>query len=115
MRAFPRTAENDPYREGLLALAAALRPLLDGAALHVAFNEFCAPTIEDAIATAVAGGARVITVVPSMLTPGGVHSEVEIPEAIAHARARFPEAQIRYAWPFDLQAIARMLAAQARG
>lgn len=115
VRAFPRTAENDPYREGIEALAGALRPLLGGARLHVAYNEFCAPTLEEAVAQAVADGAREITVVPSMLTPGGVHSEVEIPEALARAKALFPEVGIRYAWPFDLQAMARMLAEQVNG
>lgn len=110
IRGWPRTAETDPYREGLLALAAALRPMLGGAALHVAYNEFCAPTIEEAVEEAVLGGAEAITLVPSMLTPGGVHSEVEIPEAVAHLRARFPKVSIEYAWPFDMQAVARMLA-----
>lgn len=112
VRAVPRTPENDPYAFGVEALAAALRPLLGGARLLVAYNEFCAPSLEDAVAQAVAEGARAITVVPSMLTPGGVHSEVEIPESIARARGRHPGVEIGYAWPFDLQRVAAMLAEQ---
>ncbi|APR81264.1 Hypothetical protein A7982_06611 [Minicystis rosea] len=113
VRAFPRTADNDPYREGLTALADAMRPLLGGTPLHVAYNEFCAPTIEEAITLATQSGARTITIVPSMLTPGGVHSEVEIPEAITRAAAQHPGVEIRYAWPFDLRTVAQMLATQA--
>jgi len=56
-----------------------------------------------------------ITVVPSMLTPGGVHSEIEIPEALAALRTRFPDVELRYAWPFDAAAVADLLALQIRG
>lgn len=112
LRTWPRTPENDPYKEGFEKLAAALRTELVGRTLLVAYNEFCAPSLEDAVQSAVDAGVREITVVPSMLTPGGVHSEVEIPEALDALRRRFPEAAIRYAWPFDLGAVARLLAAQ---
>jgi sirohydrochlorin cobaltochelatase len=47
-----------------------------------------------------------------MLTPGGVHSEIEIPETIAALRRRFPNASIDYAWPFDPHTVATLLAAQ---
>ncbi|HEU4532571.1 MAG TPA: CbiX/SirB N-terminal domain-containing protein [Polyangiaceae bacterium] len=112
LRHWPRDAANDPYREGLLRLADRLRPLLGGDALALAFNEFCAPSIAEAFAELVAGGAREVVVVPSMLTPGGVHSELEIPEELEEMRQRYPQLAIRYAWPFDLDAVARLLAAQ---
>lgn len=114
IRDWPRTAENDPYREGLLALAEALRAKLGGAPLFVAYNEFCGPSIEVAVADAIAHGATSITVIPSMLTPGGVHSEVEIPAILAELRAAYPAVTLRYAWPFDLQHVAGMLADHAR-
>jgi sirohydrochlorin cobaltochelatase len=41
-----------------------------------------------------------------------VHAEVEIPEALARLRAEHPSVTLRYAWPFDLAAVARLLAAQ---
>lgn len=112
IRAVPRDVENDPYHAGVEALAGALASLLGGARVYAAYNEFCAPSIAEAAARAVAEGARAITVVPSMLTPGGVHAEVEIPAAIREAEARYPGVAFRYAWPFDVQRIARMLADQ---
>lgn len=110
LRRWPRTAQTDPYRAGLEALAERVRPLLGGARLTVAYNEFCAPTVMEAAESLIAGGAREIVVVPSMLTPGGVHSELEIPEALDRLRQRNPGTEIRYAWPFDLGLIAGMLA-----
>lgn len=112
VRCWPRTATTDPYQAGIESLAAQLRPALAGARLLVAYNEFCAPTLDEATATLVADGVRRIVVMPSMLTPGGVHSEVDIPEALADLRARHRDVEIVYAWPFDLSAVARMLAAQ---
>ena len=109
VRRWPRTAQNDPYGAGLEALAAQVRRRLAGTLFAVAYNEFCAPTIEDAVDALVAAGAGEVLVVPSMLTPGGVHSEIEIPEVLAHLRARYPDLTLRYAWPFDLEQIAGML------
>src|SRR4029453_1368374 len=68
------------------------------------------PTLEDAAATLVASGARRIAVVPSMLTPGGVHPEIEIPAALDDLRTTHPAVRFDYAWPFDLDAVARLLA-----
>ncbi|MBH0197829.1 MAG: hypothetical protein HP497_00200 [Nitrospira sp.] len=51
----------------------------------------------------------------TMLTPGGSHSEVEIPETLARLRPRHPGIDLCYAWPFDLQLVAKTLAEQSRG
>ena len=112
IRRWPRTPQTDPYRDGLEALAAQLHPLLDGMSLAIAYNEFCAPTLEEAVEELIAAGATSVTVVPSMLTPGGVHSEVEIPETLELLRSRYPQYELRYAWPVDLVLVARMLAEQ---
>ena len=112
IRHWPRTPQTDPYRDGLEALAAALRPLLNGASLVIAYNEFCTPTLEEAAAALIAAGTTSIIVVPSMLTPGGVHSEIEIPETLDRLRQRYTGIELRYAWPVDLSLVARMLADQ---
>lgn len=111
LREWPRTPENDPYQAGLEALAEQLRSLLAPARLEVAYNEFCAPSLEDVIASYAESGVAEVVVVPSMLTPGGSHSEVEIPESIERALDRHPSLIIRYAWPFDMARVAAMLAA----
>ncbi len=45
-----------------------------------------------------------------MLTPGGSHSEIEIPKILDDLRGRHPSLAIHYAWPTDLGLMARMLA-----
>ena len=110
LRSWPRTPATDPYQTGLETLAGKLKARLNGALFSVAYNEFCAPTVEDAIERLIGEGATAITVIPSMLTPGGSHSEVEIPEILAALRLKHPGIEIRYAWPFDLDQVAGMLA-----
>jgi sirohydrochlorin cobaltochelatase len=56
----------------------------------------CVEAIEDLIKQ----GATHITVVTTMFTPGGAHSEIEIPEILL-AKPRHPDIAIQYAWPFD--------------
>ncbi len=115
LRAWPRSKETDPYRAGMERLAARLAPRLHPVRLAVAYNEFCAPTLEDACGDLVKNGAGEIVVVPTMFTPGGIHSEREIPDKLAALRTRFPEVRFHYAWPFDLDRVAAMLADQVFG
>lgn len=110
IRRWPRTPQNDPYKEGLESLAAQLRPLLKRDRLAMAYNEFCAPTLEEAVKELVADGIWDITVVSSMFTAGGAHAEIEIPETVRKLKRVHPNATIRYAWPFDQQLVAGMLA-----
>lgn len=114
IRTWPRTPTSDPYRAGLEALAAALRPRLAGVRLAIAYNEFCAPSLPAAVDALVADGVTSITVVPSMLTPGGAHSEIEIPAALAELRARHPQVALHYAWPVDVALLAEMLASHLK-
>ena len=44
-----------------------------------------------------------------MFTPGGSHSENEIPEEVCELNEMFPDININYAWPFDLEHIAGFL------
>lgn len=114
IRQWPRTPETDPYQSGLEAVAAQLRASLGDVLFAVAYNEFCAPTLEASVEELVRKGATHITVTTTMFTPGGSHSEVEIPEILDHLRPLYPEVELRYAWPFDLQLVANTLAEQVK-
>jgi sirohydrochlorin cobaltochelatase len=111
MRTWPRTAENDPFHAASLEMAEALCLATDREVI-VGFGEFCAPTLDEALDEAAERDGANITVVTPMMTRGGEHAEVDIPAAINWARERHPGISIQYAWPFDMQEIARFLAAQ---
>lgn len=112
VREWPRSPETDPYKAGLESLAAHLAPLLKGVRLEIAYNEFCAPTLEDTIGHLVSRGIEEISVMTTMLTPGGSHSEQEIPQKLAALRSRHPGVNLRYVWPYDLALVADMMARQ---
>jgi sirohydrochlorin cobaltochelatase len=114
IRQWPRTAETDPYQAGLETVAARLRAQLDSPLFAVAYNEFCAPTLEESVEALIKQGATHITVTTTMFTPGGSHSEVEIPEILDQLRPQYPDVELRYAWPFDLQLVANTLAEQVK-
>jgi sirohydrochlorin cobaltochelatase len=111
LREWPRAPATDPYKFGLEAVAGELRTRLDGRHLVTAYNEFCAPSVEEAIASLVSEGASRITLLTTMFTRGGSHAELEIPQIIEDMRARFPDVALEYVWPFDLGEIASFLAA----
>ena len=112
IRRWPRTPETDPYQSGLEAVAARLRPALGNTLFAVAYNEFCAPTLEESVEDLIKRGATHITVATTMFTPGGSHSEIEIPEILEHLRQQYPGIELRYAWPFDLLMVAKLLQEQ---
>jgi sirohydrochlorin cobaltochelatase len=114
IRHWPRTAETDPYQTGLEMIAACLRAQLDGALFALAYNEFCAPTLEKSVEELIKKGATHITVTTTMFTPGGSHSEIEIPEILEQLRKQYPDIVLRYAWPFDLNLVANTLAEQVK-
>jgi sirohydrochlorin cobaltochelatase len=106
LRHWPRTPANDPYQAGLESLAVYLQARLEPARLALAYNEFCAPTVAEAVRELAAEGVTDILVVPSMLTPGGVHAERDIPEIINALREEFPHLSLRYAWPVAAELLA---------
>lgn len=110
---WPRTPENDPFYAASLSMAENISRELD-ADVFVGFNEFCAPTISEAIARAAELAPEKIIVITPMMTPGGEHSEKDIPAALAKAGRRFPDIEILYAWPFPQREVASFLASQIR-
>ena len=111
---WPRHDGNDPYKAGLERLADALRPLLPTELFAIGYNESCRPTIAEAIDDVIRQGASRVVVLPTMLTPGGVHSERDIPRALDEVRRAHPGVSIEYLWPFDLTSVAQLLAAHVK-
>lgn len=111
IRRWPRTAQNDPFFTASVKLAGELKKMA-GCDVLVGFNEFCDPTVEEAIEKAVRSGASEITVITPMLTPGGHHSEIEIPAVVRAAKSKHPAVAFHYAWPFPIEKIAAFLAEQ---
>jgi sirohydrochlorin cobaltochelatase len=111
VRAWPRTVQNDPFYAGSLELAQHLRQE-SGLEVILGFNEFCAPPLDEALDQAAGRQAEKIIVVTPMMTRGGEHSAVDIPEAVRRAQERRPASKFIYAWPFATEDIARFLAAQ---
>jgi len=111
MRAWPRTGQNDPFYSGSQELARHLRQE-SGLEVIVGFNEFCGPTLDEALEQAVARKAGKVIVVTPMMTRGGEHSAVDIPEAIRRTQKKFPGTKIVYAWPFATEDIARFLSSE---
>jgi sirohydrochlorin cobaltochelatase len=109
MRSWPRTAVNDPYHAGSQDLAQHLH-LATGLSVLVGFNEFCAPSLDEALDQAAAARPDRVLVVTPMMTRGGDHVEHEIPDAIARAQSRHPEIRLEYVWPFDTSQVAIFLA-----
>ena len=112
IREWPRTPETDPYKYGVEAIAQALAPKLSGRRLVVAYNEFCAPSVEAAIEGLVGEGYGRLLLISTMFTRGGIHAEYEIPGIVVETRKKHPGVTVEYAWPYDPGFIADFLAAQ---
>ena len=109
VRNWKRTADNDPYKLGVDALAERITAQT-GYAVIAGYNEFCMPTISQALDEAVAQGAGQVIVAATMTTRGNEHAEKEIRESVDAAQARHPAVRICYAWPFDPNRVAQLFA-----
>jgi sirohydrochlorin cobaltochelatase len=109
IRTWPRTPETDPYQAGLEALATQMKLLINGSLFAMAYNEFCEPTLTQAVEHLIQQGAESITIVSTMFTPGGSHSEYEVPAELAKLRQKHPMVTLNYAWPYDLSHVSKML------
>lgn len=111
MQMWPRTATNDPFYAGSQELAVHLGEVT-GHKVIVGFNEFCAPSVGEALDDAVVQGAERIIIITPMMTRGGEHAEVDIPRTVQSARQRHLSIPIVYAWPFESAEVAQFLASQ---
>jgi sirohydrochlorin cobaltochelatase len=109
VREWPRTPENDPFFASSQEIAGALEKA-SGRAVLLGFNEFCAPTLDEALEWAASPGVERVVVVTPMMTRGGEHSEKDILEAVDKARAKHRGIDFVYAWPFETIEVAEFLA-----
>lgn len=114
IRKWERTPATDPYKAGLEKLASHLGPQLDNFILKTAYNEFCYPSIEQATDELVLEGVAKIILVTTMMTPGGSHSEKEIPLEVEALREKYPNIDIQYAWPFDLEILSNAISSHIK-
>ncbi len=111
MRSWPRTPGNDPFWAGATPIAAELKEA-SGLDVIIGYNEFCSPTIDEALEEASLRSPGKIIVVTPMMTRGGEHSQHDIPHAIERFQTRFPSVPVVYAWPFEASHVGRFLAEQ---
>ena len=114
IRKWERTPENDPYKTGLESLASHMEPMLEGHILKTAYNEFCYPSIEQAADELVNENVTEVILITTMITPGGSHSEKEIPEEVDDLRKKYPKISFQYAWPYDLDIFANLLSSHIK-
>jgi sirohydrochlorin cobaltochelatase len=75
-------------------VARRVRELRPGAEVALAYLEINPPTLGEAVASLVAGGATGIAVVPLFLAPGG-HVRRDLPQMIDAVRRRYPGLAVR--------------------
>ena len=113
VRTWERTSDNDPFWTSSHKLAEELQEAT-GFEVIVGFNEFCGPDLDEALDRAVSDDVTRVIIITPMMTPGGEHSEEDIPESISAARTRFDGVEFIYAWPFPITDVVAFLTNQIR-
>jgi sirohydrochlorin cobaltochelatase len=75
----------------------------------VGFNEFCGPDLAETMNEAASQKPETVVVITPMMTPGGIHSEVDIPNTIRAAKAKHPGITFEYVWPYNMANVAKFL------
>jgi sirohydrochlorin cobaltochelatase len=91
---FAHGSRDPGWTEPFERLAARLRAERPDARVALAYLEITPPTLEDAAAALVAGGAREVAVVPVFLAPGG-HVRRDLPLIVERLHGRHPGARFR--------------------
>ncbi|MEO0271272.1 MAG: CbiX/SirB N-terminal domain-containing protein [candidate division WOR-3 bacterium] len=101
---FERNAENDPHYFFHKKLKDEIEKELN-IKCYFAFNEFCAPNLEEVIEEIVKNeNNSEIFIVPTMFT-GGHHTDEEIKEEIEKIKEKFKNLRIKYLYPFNFEYI----------
>jgi sirohydrochlorin cobaltochelatase len=105
---WPRNEENDPYWYNVKRLAEELKKKSKFKEVRISFLEFCAPLFSEVLEKACKEDYDRIFVVSTMFTPGGIHSEKDIPEVIEEMKKKYNK-NIIYVWPFKIEDIAEFI------
>ena len=62
--------------------------------IELAFQDFMAPTLDEAVARAAASGAKRMLLVPLFMAQGG-HLKQDLPRLVAKIRERHPQVELR--------------------
>lgn len=90
---FAHGARDAEWAEPARRVADAVRALLPDAQVSLAFLEFMAPTLAEAVEAAAGAGATEVRVVPLFLARGG-HLKRDVPALVEAAQARHPDCRI---------------------
>lgn len=90
---FAHGSRDPMWRAPFDRIVARVRELRPDAQVGVAFLEYAAPSLPDAVAEAAAQGASVVRIVPMFLGLGG-HLRNDMPDIVAAARARVPGVEV---------------------
>lgn len=71
-----------------------LQAALPSAQVELAFQDFMTPTLEAAVAQAVARGARRVVLVPLFMAQGG-HLKQDLPLLVGKIRERYPQLELQ--------------------
>ena len=71
-----------------------LQTALPSAQVELAFQDFMTPTLEAAVAQAVARGARRVVLVPLFMAQGG-HLKQDLPLLVGKIRERYPQLELQ--------------------
>jgi sirohydrochlorin cobaltochelatase len=86
---FAHGAKDPEWARPMQRIQAAVRQLLPGTPVALAYLERMEPTLGEAVSQVVASGAKRISVVPLFLAAGG-HIKEDLPALISQLRARHP-------------------------
>jgi sirohydrochlorin cobaltochelatase len=112
MAHWPRNENNDAYWAGFMKVVKEVEKTNKYSSVHPAFNEMCAPTVDEALNEALKTNPDEILITSIMVTPGGGHSEHDIPKTIEAFKKKNPSIKVVYAWPYDPADISNMLIGQ---
>lgn len=115
---FAHGARDPEWARPFERLRDALRALLPGAAVELAYLELMQPDLATAVDALAAQGATAISVAPVFMAQGG-HLKRDLPQRVEEVRARHPQLRISLQGAVGeaqaiIDAMARHIAAQAQ-